>query len=361
MLHSNKLNILDFRGQSIYAGIDVHNKSWKVSIYCGELSLNPMTMPPEPEKLISHLRKNYPGADYHCAYEAGYSGFWIQEEFRKEGVDCIVVNPADVPSRDKEKNFKTDRIDCRKIARCLSKGELEGIYVPSREELEDRNLLRLRHLTVKKSTRVKNEIKAMLSYYGIKNPDANYKRSWTKAHMKFLETVQMVNPSGNFSLKLLLEELNSLNGIINKITNEINKLSNQSRYKADFEKLITTPGIGKLSAMIILTELIDIKRFKSLIKLNSFVGLVPSEHSSGEKQIRYKITRRGNPYLKKTLIECAWSAIRKDPALLMSFKQYCNRMNSNQAIIKIARKLLNRIRYILINKKPYKLGIVEIV
>lgn len=199
----------------------------------------------------------------------------------------------------------------------------------------------------------------MLSYYGIKNPDATYKRSWTKAHMKFLETIQMVNLSGNISLKLLLEELKFLNEQINKLNNQISMLSCQSRYKIDFENLITSPGIGKLSALVILTELIDIKRFKSLIKLNSFVGLIPSEHSSGEKQIRYKITRRGNPYLKKTLIECAWSAIRKDPALLMSFKQYCNRMNSNQAIIKIARKLLNRIRYILINKKPYELGIVK--
>ena len=99
------------------------------------------------------MRKNFPGGSFSCAYEAGYSGFWIEEALRKEGVDCIVVNAADVPSKDKEKRYKTDRIDSRKIARCLRSGELEGIYCPSREELEDRSLLRTRQELVKQLTR----------------------------------------------------------------------------------------------------------------------------------------------------------------------------------------------------------------
>lgn len=355
----SKHNALDFSGQSIYAGIDVHNKMWKVCIYCDKISLNPMTMPPEPVRLIKHLRENYPGANYQCAYEAGYSGFWIQSEFKKHGINCIVVNPADVPTTNKEKNFKTDRIDCRKIAKSLSNGELRGIYVPHREELEDRNLLRLRYLTVKKLTRVKNEIKAVLSFYGINHQTKLCKRNWSKRHIQYLETISLSNERGNIVLKLLLEELNFLNNNINKITKSINELSCQLKYREDFENLITVPGIGHLSAMIILTELIEIKRFRSLVNLNSFVGLIPSEHSSGEREIRYKITRRGNAYLKKALIECSWSAIRKDPALLMSFKRYCCRMNPNQAIIKVARKLLNRIRYVLMNKTKYEIGIVN--
>jgi transposase len=359
MLHSNKNNTLDFSGQSIYAGIDVHNKMWKICIYCDELELKPMTSPPSPDNLIKHLRKNYPGANYKCAYEAGYMGFWAQHEFKKEGIDCIVVNPADVPSKNKEKMFKTDRIDCRKIARSLRNGELDGIHVPSREELENRNLLRMRQLTVKKSTRIKNQIKAMLSFYGIKISDENCKRSWSKKHIKYLENISMKLPSGNISLKMLLEELKFYNDTLERLTKHVNELSLDIRYREDAENLTTLPGISTLSAMILLTELIDIRRFKSLVKINSFVGFIPSEYSSGEKEMRYGITRRGNPYIKRILIECAWMAIRKDPALLMSFKKYCRVMNSNKAIIKIARKLLNRIRYVLLNKKPYEIGVVK--
>lgn len=122
---------------------------------------------------------------------------------------------------------------------------------------------------------------------------------------------------------------------------------------------MTIPGLSTLSSMIILTELIDIKRFKSLRQLSSFVGLIPSEYSSGQREFKYSMTRRGNPFLKRILVECSWIAIRKDPALLMCYKKYCKQMNGAKAIIKISRKLLNRIRYVLINKKSYEIGIVQ--
>lgn len=103
MLHSNKINTLDFSGQSIYAGKVVHNESWKICILSNEFELKPMTTPPDPEILIRHLRKNYPRVNYICAHEAKYSGFWIQQEFQKQVIECIVVNPADVPSTNKSR------------------------------------------------------------------------------------------------------------------------------------------------------------------------------------------------------------------------------------------------------------------
>lgn len=355
----SKHNTLDFSGQSIYAGIDVHNKMWKVCLYCEGLELKQMTIPPEPEKFANHLKKNYPGANYKCVYEAGYSGFWIQHELKRQSVECIVVNPADVPSTNKEKAFKTDRIDCRKLARSLRNLELEGIYVPQREELEDRNLLRLRTSSVKKCTRIKNEIKAMLCFYGIEVNGEGCKKSWTKKHIKYLETLSMGNNSGNISLKSLLDELKYYNTVLEKKSEDILKLSNEIKYKENIKNLMTIPGLSTLSSMIILTELIDIKRFKSLRQLSSFVGLIPSEYSSGQREFKYSMTRRGNPFLKRILVECSWIAIRKDPALLMCYKKYCKQMNGAKAIIKISRKLLNRIRYVLINKKSYEIGIVQ--
>src|SRR6266542_178964 len=147
MLHKN--NELAYRGQSIYTGIDVHKKMWKVSIMTDELEHKTFAMPPEPVVLVKYLERCFPNGDYKCVYEAGYSGFWIQEELSRNEIDCIVVNPADVPSMDKEKRFKNDRVDSRKLARCLRNGELEGIYIPNRMDTEDRALLRVRHILVK--------------------------------------------------------------------------------------------------------------------------------------------------------------------------------------------------------------------
>ena len=110
--------------------------------------------------------------------------------------------------------------------------------------------------------------------------------------------------------------------------------------------------------MILLTEIIDINRFKSLDHLASYVGLVPGEDSSGETERVTSISPRRNSHLRVLLIECSWVAVRKDPALLMAFSKLTKRMPENRAIIRIARKLLNRIRYVLKNQEPYEIAIV---
>jgi len=110
--------------------------------------------------------------------------------------------------------------------------------------------------------------------------------------------------------------------------------------------------------MVLLTEIVDINRFKSLDHLASYVGLIPGEDSSGEQEKVTGISGRRNTHLRAMLIEYSWIAVRKDPALLMSFNQLIKRMPKNRAIIGIARKLLNRIRYVLKNQEPYEIGVV---
>ena len=129
-----KFNKLDFTGQSIYVGIDVHKKSWNVTIYVESIEHKTFSMPAVSVVLSKYLIKNFPGAKYYCAYEAGYSGFWIHDELQKRHMDCCVVNPADVPTKDKERRLKNDRIDSRKLAKSLRNGELvEYIHSRSRE------------------------------------------------------------------------------------------------------------------------------------------------------------------------------------------------------------------------------------
>ncbi len=109
--------------------------------------------------------------------------------------------------------------------------------------------------------------------------------------------------------------------------------------------------------MIILTEIDDIHRFRNQEKLASYVGLTPTSHSSGDKDIHGEMINRGNRFLKSAIIESAWVAARVDPVLHMDFIGYCRRMKKNKAIVRIARKLLNRISYVLKNQVPYKDGI----
>ncbi len=163
---------------------------------------------------------------------------------------------------------------------------------------------------------------------------------------------------GKQALQALLEELKYLRQIIAQLTRQIRSLSQQEKYRALVTYLDSVPGISVLSAMILLTEIIDINRFKSLDHLASYVGLIPGEDSSGEQERTTGISRRRNAHLRALLIECSWVAVRKDPALLMSFNQLTKRMPKNRAIVRIARKLLNRIRYVLKHEQLYESCVV---
>jgi transposase len=139
----------------------------------------------------------------------------------------------------------------------------------------------------------------------------------------------------------------------------IRALSRTDEYKANVQLLKIIPGISTYSAMTFLTELCNIDRFPSLDKLASYVGLIPSTDSSGEKETTRGITNRRNQSLRDLIIECSWIAVRKDPALLMAFQRYTKNMPKTRAIIHIARKLLNRIRFVLKNQKEYVPAVVQ--
>jgi transposase len=156
---------------------------------------------------------------------------------------------------------------------------------------------------------------------------------------------------------VLIQELLSLRKTIATMTLSIRHLAQEDPYRCPYDLLRTIGGIGPLAAMTLLTEIIDIARFKNLDRLCSFVGLIPDEKSTGDREYHTGITKRRNPVLRFILIECAWMAIRSDPALAEAFQRYCTRMPSHQAIVRIARKLLNRIRFVLKNQAPYVSGV----
>jgi len=346
---------IDFTGQNIYAGFDAHLNSWKVTVMAEDIVYKTFTQPPKPEVLYNYLKNNFPGGTYHSAYEAGFCGYWIHDKLVSFGIKSIVVNPADIPTTDKERVQKEDKRDSRKIARSLSSGNLTPIFIPSIKTQRDRSLLRTRAMLVKDLARYKNRIKSFLYFYGISIDDSfkNPQSHWSNRFMSWLESIYMGEESGKEALRVLISECKNLRSSILNITKQVRRLSQTETYLEQVILLRSIPGIGLLTAMIILTELETINRFRNIDKMCGYIGLVPSTKSSGEKERTGDITPRGHNVLRTAIIESAWTAIRNDPSLTKSYLSYIKRMDSNKAIVKIAKKLLSRIRFVLNNNKPY--------
>jgi len=348
-------NKIDFSNQNIYVGFDVHLKSWKVTILTEKVAVKTFSQDPNPELLFQYLNRNFPGGIYHSAYEAGFCGYWIHNKLLSLGVNSIVVNPADIPTTNKERVQKEDKRDSRKIARSLRNGDLKPIYVPGLKTLEDRGLLRARSTMGKDLTRFKNRIKSFLHFHGINFPESFSKPQshWSKKFIIWLESLELTEESGKITLSSLIHQSKNLRAAILDLTKQIQKLSCTKTYQDEVILLRSLPGIGILTAMIILTELETILRFSNLDKLCCYIGLVPSTSSSGEKEKTGDITPRGHSVLRNAIIESSWIAIRHDPVLLKSYLDYCKRMDPNKAIVRIAKKLLSRIKFVLKNKQPY--------
>ena len=354
-----QISPLNFEGQNIYVGMDVHRKSWTVSILMEDVILKTFHQDADAESLHRYLSKNYPGASYHLAYEAGFCGFWPYYRLSDLGINSIVVNAADVPTNQKDKTQKDDKRDSKKIVRSLRCGTLSAIHVPDMSALSDRSLVRARWALVKDMVRNKLRIKAFLYFFGIDYPEV-FSRStthWSKRFINWLRSINLTHATATQSLNAYIDQLEDQRKHLLEITRKIRKLSKSEKYKQNIGLLETVPGIGGITSITILTELGSIDRFKDADHLAAYVGLVPTCHSSGEKDNKGEMTFRHNGRLLQMIIESSWSALRDDPALSLCYGKLRGRMNKNNAIIRIARKLVNRIYAVLKKQEEYKCGI----
>ena len=352
MKSENKTNELD-----LFLGIDTHKKSWKVAFYTKDSAFKTLSMEPDAQKLRNYLDKHFQGWNYFSVYEAGFCGFAVHRELINAGIQNIVINPADVPTTDKEEKRKSDSIDCRKLARCLRNNELECIYIPSQQLESDRQLVRYRNRQLLKDhTMNVNRLKSFLKLRGISSPNDIAER-WNKKYEDWVASLEFPNESDKAIRDSLLAEIKRIQTAIKDIESKIRKLAQSSAYKQQVDLLTTIPGVGLLSAMTILTEIGDISRFKNLDQLCAFVGLTPNTSGSGEKEYVGKRSKRGNKHLFWILNQCAWRIKSEDPALLKTYQQLCQRMDGSEAIIRIMKSLISRIRHVLIKQESYQCGI----
>ncbi|MDA3866891.1 MAG: IS110 family transposase [Salinivirgaceae bacterium] len=356
----DKSKQLDYSGQDIYVGLDTHLKSWRVSIMVGKTVFKTFSQDPNTVLLNKYLVKNFPNANYYSAYEASFSGFKTHRDLVALGIKNMVVNPADIPTTDKERKQKEDSRDSRKIAKQLSQNDLTSIYIPEIEVEGDRQLIRYRKTLTKEIARTKNRIKSQLYYFGIPIPvQFSETKYWSKRFSHWIQEVELPTKSAKLSLIGNLEMAEVLRKKQYSITKEIRKLAEKPIYKENYELLVSIPGIANLTAMLLLTELGDINRFNNLDKICSYIGFVPMTNSSGENEKTGNITIRRNKILRTAIVESSWIAIRNDPALMLAYQKLIKRMEPQKAIIRISKKLVNRILYVLKNKKAYVHAVVK--
>jgi transposase len=343
---------LSFKDQEIKIGIDVHKNSWSTKFLSRDVNLGSPTFsgPSKAEQLASYAHKMYPDANFECAYEAGFCGFWIQEKLTKLGLPTIVVNPADIPTNDKERAFKEDRRDSLKIAKALRSDMLEPIYVPSLEDQENRSLVRQKYRMARDIRRTKNRIKSHLAFYGksLLNEEGKEEKYWSNRVITKLENKAI--EENDHTLQgwvsyLKVQRLTQLN-----LVRSLRTLSKSEKYKESYEKLYIIQGVGLLTAMVFLTEIMDIGRFSNQERYLSYIGLIPGTNSSGSKSISTGITHRGNKQLRSALVLSAWVAIQTNPEMTLYYQKQKANKPANKAIIKVARKLATEMRYTLINK-----------
>jgi transposase len=351
-----------FEGQSFFVGIDVHKKSWKVTILGEQYEYKTFSQDPKPDLLAAYLNRTFPNGNFYAVYEAGFSGFTACRELKNLGINCEVIHPADVPTSQKEKEQKTDAVDSRKLARILRSKEFNPIHLPDIKLEADRSLIRLRTSLVKDISRIKNRVKSLLFQFGIDIPErftTEQTRHWSKVYIEWLHSLESAEQSIKDTLESYIRSGQVLRRELLEVNKKIRLLSQSESYRENIELMISIPGVGLITAMLLLTQIGDISRFKKEDELCAYVGLIPKMHGSGDRMITGKITRRGIKELKIALIEISWIAVRKDPALMLKFNQLILTMPKNKAIIRIARKILNRIRYVLRTKNQYVISTIE--
>ncbi len=344
--------------KEIFVGLDVHLNNWYATIMGEKIQDLKRTFEADAAKFVKYLNQKYPDSRFKIAYESGCFGFWIKEELEKyPNIEVFVINAADVPTSHKDKTSKNDRIDSIKLAMSLKGGLLKSIYAPSREWQEYRSLMRQRESLVKDQTRVKQKIKAQLKYFGIGYPEEfkGSKSHWTRKFIAWLKQINFKTAEGRISLDSLLRQLEFLHGELLEIQKAITKLSKKDGISKPVEILTSIPGVALISAMTIITEIIDYQRFSNDDKLVSFVGLCPTEHSSGDKQRYGKMSKRHNKRLRKIFIESAWTAIRYDDKLRLQYITKSIKSNKSKAIITVSKKLLKITRTMILNNEKYKI------
>lgn len=288
-----------------YIGLDVHKNSISIAIadqgrdgevrYYGKIDHDMDQLAKFSRKLISQ------GAELKFVYEAGGCGYHLYRHLIHNGNDCTVVAPSKIPrqSGDRQKN---DKRDCLNLARLHRSGELTAVYVPNEEDEALRDLVRARSDAQDAHKKAKQQLAAFLLRHHIV---FSGKSKWSKAYFNWLADISMPHPAQQITLQEYIDTVKSCSARVDRLTEQIRQLSTQSRLSELIKALQSMRGISLIVAATLAAELGDCSRFEKADQIMAYLGLIPSEHSTGNKQQRGSITKTGNKHVRKALVEAA--------------------------------------------------------
>lgn len=342
------------RDYDVFAGLDVDKKSMAVVFADHAGSQRAMRMANDARPLLNYVRKHFAGQRVAFVYEAGPTGFGLHDDLVRQAYTCLVVAPSKVPRAPGER-VKTNRLDSRKLAENLRGGQLQSIHVPARAYRDLRHLVQARDTHVRQLSASKLRIKALLLFEGIPFPDPQGK--WTARAMSELQTLPG-SETVRFKLDDLLDTLHFHFQAASRATKQIRQYCLQEpELQQSINLLLSLPGIGWIVASHLVARLGNPQEIKNGRQIAGFLGIVSSEHSTGDKENRGEITRSGDSRLRNKLIQSAWIAIGKDPELRAFYRRiyqrHAKKVAARKAIVAVARKLTNRIYVVLKEQRPY--------
>jgi transposase len=363
-----------------YIGLDVHKETIVVAVARagreapesrGEIANKPQAV----AKLVDRLNREFTGEVLLFCYEAGPCGYGLYRQLLALGHDCQVVAPSLIPRKPGER-IKTDRRDARKLAQALRSGDLTAVWVPDEEQEAMRDLTRARDDLKAQERKARQQLNAYVLRHGHAWP--SNKTRWTQTHYNWLESLKFPHDWQQVVLQEYVDAAKAASQRVADITAQMERVLPQWSLAPVVDSLVALRGIDKLAAMVLLAELGDISRFDSPKQLMAYLGLVPSEHSSGGRRRLGAITKTGNRHARRMLVESAWSyrfparqtahlkrkaANASDEAKVIAWraqKRLCGRYrtllqagkNTKQTTVAIARELTGFIWDIVCHEMP---------
>ncbi len=289
---------------AIFVGMDVHKKTIALCVYSASagIILDERELLHDLPKITKYLqRMEDRHGRVHSCYEASSCGFGLQRALQARGISCEVIAPSSIPRRPGER-VKTDRRDAKKLATLYAAGLLTPICVPDEDQEAIRSLLRCRGDLSETITRTKQRILALLQTRGFQYPG---KTHWTKMFRAWVCALPMIEVD-QITLHTYLHQLEQLEREVLRIEGDLAREAERDPYQAPVTVLMAFRGIGLVTALTLVFELGDIRRFAHPRQLMAYLGLVPSEHSSGNHTQRGGITKTGNVHVRKAIISAAW-------------------------------------------------------
>jgi transposase len=290
-----------------FIGMDVHKNSISIAIAdegrhgevrnYGKINNNTAALEKMIRKLLSDNR------DLSFVYEAGPCGYGLYHYITGNGFSCDVVAPSLIPKKCGDR-IKNDRRDAQMLARLHRAGELSPVYVPQREDEAMRDLTRAREDAKHCERKAKQRLSAFLLRHGLQYSGQS-KRS--QAYLRWISEIKMPHPAQQIVLQEYIDTLDECRKRINRLTQQIRELAPSWKLYPVVQALQTLRGVSLIVASTTIAELGDLKRFDTPRSLMAYLGLVPSEHSSGETNKRGSITKTGNGHVRRMLIEAAWA------------------------------------------------------